>query len=61
MKPPSQFGIEERLPKFKISIQDLKQKNLMANRNLLAMEESTGIGLMLSKRQQEVDKLPRRK
>ena len=52
---PSQFtapmGPVERLPKFKIDLFELQRKNLSQKpQNEMMMEESTGIGLMLSKR-----------
>ena len=51
---------EKKLPKFKISLQELQRRNLeQKNKNKLAMEESTGLGLMLSSRQLDIQKLPR--
>ena len=44
--------VAERLPKFKIDLLDLKQRNLerKVRAENLAFEEETGMGLMLSKR-----------
>ena len=63
VEEPSQFthAHEEGLPKFKIDLLQLKQKNLSKKPKIhdFALEESTGIGIMLSKREADVEKLPR--
>ena len=53
---PQNFVMEDKLPRFKINLSQLQVKNL-AKREAprdLAMDEGTGVGLMISSRQKDV-------